>query len=165
MPLIVVVFPGPHCSGPEEAEPPLLSGTLRLLPMPPFTNTGSLLPLLPAALGCGAAPAIGPRPLPAFSELPHAIEPSKAMPVHKENGMVFISDFLRSIGCDTPGNALAARAPMPAAQRRAGRRKRPYDLECSDSMTSGGLESTLVRCFSRDRASKRILVHRWISHC
>src|SRR4051794_22902967 len=126
MPLIVVVFPGPHCSGPEVAEPPLLSGTLRPLPMPPFTNTGSRLPLLPPALGCCVAPAIGPRPLPAFSELPHAIEPSKAMPVHKENGMVFISDFLRSIGWDTLGNASVARAPMPAAQRWGGRRRRPY---------------------------------------
>src|SRR6478736_9920138 len=97
MPLIVVVFPGVQASVPELEEPPTLSGTIRL-PVPPLTNTGPVLPVPPVALGVWLAPALGVRPLPPGGlEFPQAIEPSSAMPVHKEKGRVFISDFLRSI--------------------------------------------------------------------
>src|SRR4051812_11277397 len=103
MPLIVVVLPDVHELGPEEAGAPPLSATIRL-PVPAATNKGPALPALPPlppALGVWVAPALACTPLPGLLEFPQAIEPSNAMPVHKENGMVFMSKLLRSIGGHT----------------------------------------------------------------
>jgi hypothetical protein len=75
--------------------------------------------------------------LPGVFEVPQAIEPSNARPTHKENGMVFISDFLRSIwirhlrvGLATPRAGALGRAMSFDGTR-------PYDLDRSDSMPSG----------------------------
>jgi hypothetical protein len=145
MPLIVVVLPGAQVLLPELDDPPLLllSGTIRLLPLPPLANTGAppLLLLVPPAAGVCPEPALGVMPLPGLLEFPHAIEPSKAMPVHKENGMVFISNFLRSIGVRHASGGLVAHTQVLSAEQCSRRRARPYDLECSDSMPCGAIES------------------------
>src|SRR4051812_4123600 len=118
MPLIVVVLPGAHCATPEVvAAPPMFRETNS--PLPPVVYTGAGVPLVPPVLGVGLwpEPAFEVMPLSGLLEPPQAIEPTSATPMHKENGMVFIWDFLRSIGCDTRGGAFAAHAQLPSADQ------------------------------------------------
>jgi hypothetical protein len=72
------------------------------LPLPPLPmGPGPVLPVPPVTTGTEPEPPVV-TPLPGVFELPQAMEPSSATPVHKEKGMVFISDFLRSIWVDHP---------------------------------------------------------------
>src|SRR4051812_47979834 len=98
VPLIVVVLPGAQALSPELGAPPV-SGTT-IVPVPATPGLGPLPPLLapPAGGWLGPAPAVEPTLLPESLEFPQAIEPSSARPMHTENGLFFISNFLRSIG-------------------------------------------------------------------
>src|SRR6478609_166848 len=115
-PLIVVVLPGWQALVPDD-DPPLAPGsTIKPLPLPPLPKMGVTLPVPPVTVCTGALPPLV-TPLLGVLDVPQAIEPSSATPVHKEKGRVFMSDFLRSIGGRPRGGCWPAHAQALSAGR------------------------------------------------
>src|SRR6478609_9959150 len=154
MPLIVVLLLASHCMPPVDDAPPL-SGTLRSLPVPAWLYTGPVPPLVPPAAGVGPEPAVA-TVLPGLSEFPQAIEPSNARPMHKEDGMLFISNFLRSSWVRHSRRSLGgSRTNAVGRVISSTALKTPYDLEWSDSMPTAASNRNIAMLCSGSRVSPK----------